>query len=197
MLSYLAFASAALSPATEVQPLVALGDYPTWALNAEKSVVAVTSLSIGIDGRITNCQVIDHVGDDKLANEICGFLRKKRFKPAAGVNGEPMPGGKYVTIKLTVPGTPQGEELTRLRMKKIVTVPVRTPLGVGEIDAVVAIDTDGAVHGCRTISVVANEAVQAATCEALATHRFDPVLSKSGAAVEAVREVSVRFESRP
>ena len=70
---------------------VTTDDYPARALREEREGTTGFRLSIGTDGRATNCDVTSSSGSPDLDAETCkNLLRRARFKPAVGTDGQPM-----------------------------------------------------------------------------------------------------------
>ncbi len=84
-------------PAVDVQPRgnpgswVTSDDYPSRALREERQGTVGVRLSVGPDGKVTNCAVSSSSGHADLDSEACRLLmRRARFKPATGTDGNPM-----------------------------------------------------------------------------------------------------------
>jgi len=67
-------------------------DYPEAAIEANASGTASAELSIGPDGRVTGCSLIQRTGFSVLDNYVCNQLRRARFTPAKDANGNPTTG---------------------------------------------------------------------------------------------------------
>jgi len=66
-------------------------DYPSRALREERQGTVGVRLAIGPDGRTTNCTVTSSSGHGDLDAEACRLLmRRAKFKPAVGTDGQPM-----------------------------------------------------------------------------------------------------------
>ncbi len=84
-------------PATKASPRgnpgswVTSDDYPSRALREERSGTVGVRIDIGTDGKATNCTVTSSSGHGDLDAEACRLLmRRARFKPAVGTDGNPM-----------------------------------------------------------------------------------------------------------
>jgi periplasmic protein TonB len=65
-------------------------DYPASALAAGASGTAVARLSIGPDGRVTGCDLVQSTGNSSLDSTTCSILRRRvKFTPARDSNGSP------------------------------------------------------------------------------------------------------------
>ncbi|MFL6755079.1 MAG: energy transducer TonB, partial [Sphingomicrobium sp.] len=73
-----------------LQGLITGDDYPSDALNKEETGTVGIRLSIGPDGRVTNCDVTSSSGSRSLDSATCRILRSRaRFTPARLSNGQP------------------------------------------------------------------------------------------------------------
>jgi protein TonB len=65
-------------------------DYPESARAAGAEGTAVASLTIGPDGRVTNCSIVRSTGNSALDSATCNIIRRRaRFTPARDSNGNP------------------------------------------------------------------------------------------------------------
>lgn len=66
-------------------------DYPSSSLREEAEGVTGTRLSVGPDGRVTNCEVTSSSGNSALDQAACrNLLRRARFEPALDRDGNPV-----------------------------------------------------------------------------------------------------------
>ncbi|MCF8709826.1 energy transducer TonB [Rhizorhapis sp. SPR117] len=66
-------------------------DYPSRALREERAGTTGFRLSVGADGKVTDCQVTSSSGSNDLDTEACKMLmRRARFRPAEDTSGNPM-----------------------------------------------------------------------------------------------------------
>ena len=81
------------SASGNLQGLIGSDDYPSQAIaNDEQGTVSV-SLSIGTNGRVTNCSVTGSSGSRSLDNATCRILTSRaRFTPARDNQGNPTTG---------------------------------------------------------------------------------------------------------
>lgn len=84
-------------PAQPAQPRgnpsswVTSDDYPSRALREERQGTVGIRLAVGADGRATDCSVTSSSGHADLDAEACRLLmRRAKFKPAVGTDGNPM-----------------------------------------------------------------------------------------------------------
>ena len=72
---------------------VTTDDYPSSALREEAQGTTGTSLSIGANGRVTNCSVTSSSGNSALDAAACRYLTQRaRFEPALDREGNPTTG---------------------------------------------------------------------------------------------------------
>jgi protein TonB len=86
-------------PPVRVEPARARGDlrsvfsdsdYPASAIRGEESGTVRASLTVGPDGRVTNCTVTASSGSAALDAATCNILRRRgRFTPARDSSGNP------------------------------------------------------------------------------------------------------------
>jgi protein TonB len=79
-------------------------DYPQAALRNEEQGTTAVSLSIGTDGRVTNCTVTSSSGSRSLDDTTCRILRNRaRFTPARDDTGNPTTDTTSTRIVWVVP----------------------------------------------------------------------------------------------
>ena len=82
--------SKAQSAKGNLQSLFGTDDYPQDALRNEETGRAVAQLTVGTDGRVTNCSIVSSSGSRSLDAATCRILKSRaRFTPARLSNGEP------------------------------------------------------------------------------------------------------------
>lgn len=83
---------------------VTTNDYPSASLRNEEQGSASFRLSIGADGRVTNCTITSSTGFSRLDSETCRQLtRRARFSPALDNAGNPTTGSYSSTIRWEIP----------------------------------------------------------------------------------------------
>jgi len=74
----------------DLRTLFGEDDYPPSALSAGAEGTARAQLTIGPDGRVTNCNLIQSSGNGSLDSATCNILRRRaKFTPARDSNGQP------------------------------------------------------------------------------------------------------------
>lgn len=80
----------ATSARGNLQNLFSADDYPSDALRNEETGTTTVSLTVGTNGRVTNCSVVNSSGSRSLDNATCRVLRSRaRFTAAKLSNGQP------------------------------------------------------------------------------------------------------------
>ncbi|WP_343060469.1 energy transducer TonB [Sphingomonas rhizophila] len=84
--------------------LFSTDDYPPAALRSEEQGLTVVSLTIGTDGRVSNCSVTSSSGSTALDNATCSIIRRRaRYTPAKDQNGQPITGTDTGRIRWQLP----------------------------------------------------------------------------------------------
>ena len=80
-------------------------DYPRRALREEREGVTRFRLTVGADGRVTNCQVTGSSGHSDLDEETCKLMQRRgRFNPATDGNGQDTTGTWSSAVRWQVDG---------------------------------------------------------------------------------------------
>lgn len=79
-------------------------DYPSRALNDKREGSTGYRLSIGIDGKVTDCQVTSSSGSPDLDEATCKYIRSRaRFNPATDGEGQPTTGSFPGRVRWVIP----------------------------------------------------------------------------------------------
>ena len=79
-------------------------DYPSSAQRNEEQGTTSVRLSIGTDGRVTDCSVTGSSGSSTLDNATCSILRRRaRFTPAKDQAGHPITDSTTTRIRWQLP----------------------------------------------------------------------------------------------
>jgi periplasmic protein TonB len=79
-------------------------DYPAAAIRAEASGVTRFRLTIGTNGRVTDCQVTGSSGNSALDQATCRILRSRaRYTPARDASGNPTTGTDSASVTWRLP----------------------------------------------------------------------------------------------
>ncbi len=96
--------SRALRPRGNIDAWVTTEDYPSSALREGAEGTTATRLSIGPDGRVTDCQITGSSGNTALDNAACVNLRRRgRFEPALDRDGNPTSSSFTKRVRWQVP----------------------------------------------------------------------------------------------
>ena len=79
-------------------------DYPSRALREEREGSSGFRVSIGTDGKVTDCQITRSSGSPDLDQATCDNVRRRaRFTPATDGEGNPTTGSYASTIRWVIP----------------------------------------------------------------------------------------------
>lgn len=79
-------------------------DYPSRALREEREGVTVVAFNITADGRIEDCRVTSSSGSPDLDEATCrNLVRRGRYTPAKGADGNPMPSSDTRRVRWQMP----------------------------------------------------------------------------------------------
>ena len=79
-------------------------DYPSRALREEREGVTTFRVSVGTDGKVTDCQVVGSSGSPDLDQATCDNVRRRaRFQPATDGEGNPTTGSYSNRIRWVIP----------------------------------------------------------------------------------------------
>jgi protein TonB len=83
---------------------VTTNDYPSRALREEREGTTGFSLTVGPDGRVTNCEITSSSGSPDLDQATCDNLRRRaRFNPATDGEGQPTSGSYSSRTRWVIP----------------------------------------------------------------------------------------------
>jgi protein TonB len=84
--------------------LFSTDDYPQSSLRNEEHGTTVVRLSVGTDGRVTDCSVTSSSGSTALDNATCSIIRRRaRYTPAQDQAGNPIGGSDSARIRWEIP----------------------------------------------------------------------------------------------
>lgn len=79
-------------------------DYPTRALREEREGTTGFRVTVGPDGRVTDCQVTSSSGSPDLDEAACANVRRRaRFNPATDGEGQPTSGSYSNRVRWVIP----------------------------------------------------------------------------------------------
>ena len=167
--------------------------FPQWAVREDKSAAAIVSVWVDPSGRIYDCKALQRIGDKRLADEICSLVLRRRIPGAVDHEGAAVTGNIVTLIKLTLPGTPVGDQIARMTQPPDLTLELnRLPQGLSspyKLGLAVEVGVDGSTGACNG-TLQANETLAHIACERLAAETFEVALNKDGAPVPYVRSLT-------
>jgi protein TonB len=96
--------SQAAKAKANLNSLFSTDDYPPSALRNEEHGTTQVRLSIGTDGRVTDCSVSASSGSSTLDNATCSIIRRRaRYTPAKDQSGNPIAGTDSARIRWELP----------------------------------------------------------------------------------------------
>lgn len=150
---------------------VTSNDYPSEALREEISGITGFRLAVGIDGRVSQCEIIASSGSALLDAATCALItRRARFNPARDGDGQPATGFYSNRIRWVIP--------------------VDLPPEPGTSSLSYQVGADGAVSDCRVKGPDGTDYSGELTCPQ--DDQFgEPYMDKTGKS--AARRVAIRL----
>lgn len=92
-------------------------EYPAEALEKRQQGIVLVDLTVGSNGRVSDCDVIVSPGSAALTSATCDAFRTRgRFRPARDDRGRPMFSKLRAKVTWTIPGcSPPKQEDSRLQ----------------------------------------------------------------------------------
>jgi protein TonB len=79
-------------------------DYPTRALQLGQEGITGFRLTLGNDGKVTNCEITKSSGSPELDKTTCDLMRRRaRFTPATDGDGNPTSGSYVSSVRWQIP----------------------------------------------------------------------------------------------
>lgn len=98
------FITRSASPKSAPGSWVSDRDYPTAAIREEREGTTRFRLAIGIDGKVTGCEITTSSGSPDLDAATCAKVTARaRFIPALGSDGMPMSGSYSSAVRWVLP----------------------------------------------------------------------------------------------
>ena len=174
-------------------------DIPDWFVQtAPMSVAYRVRAMIGLDGRLDRCVIENPSRDPRLGSLTCSLMTKRgKFQPAKWIDGSPVIGVSRFPIVWTADADP-------LRPSDMDVTVSKMPDGASRqsfVEAVVAVDENGAIKGCAARSPLFYDRKQKPIVPALArlacaaAHGWKsvPVVSPTGQAARSVQTLVLHF----
>jgi TonB family protein len=169
-------------------------DYPSVALQQEIEGTSGFSLTVGPDGRVSDCVITQSSGSPELDTATCTNVKQRaRFEPALDASGTPTTGKYANRIRWQIPrfvpqiSFPRGPEMQGTAWARI--LPSDFPQKAlaekrqGRVKFELAISSTGVVEGCKVLESSTHADLDAESCK-IATNKakFGPALDVAGQA---------------
>lgn len=201
----LASAMSAVTMPQDVQRRL-FSTYPTWAVREGRSSGTFMEAIVEPDGKIRECKVVAFVGSERLANEECARLARRKLRPATDLNGQPIVGLYRIYISRYLDGRSGEDERVAVQNwapPADVTIQVAQPPGSEEVtreaQVAVLVKAEGGVASCQRIAERSEQVPQAlmdAACMEATKLSTAPLTTASGQPTDYVANVLVRFEAK-
>jgi TonB family protein len=169
-------------------------DYPSVALQKEIEGTTGFSVTVGPDGRVSDCVITASSGSPELDLATCTNVRRRaRFEPALDARGTPTTGKYANRIRWQIPSFvpqisfPRGPVMLGSGWARILPTdfPQKavTEKRQGRVKIELAISPSGAVDGCKILESSTHSDLDAESCKIAANKaKFDPALDVAGQA---------------
>jgi TonB family protein len=169
-------------------------DYPSVALQQEIEGTSGFSLTVGPDGRVSDCVITQSSGSPELDATTCtNVTRRARFEPALDASGTPTTGKYANRVRWQIPrfvpeiSFPRGPVMQGTAWARI--LPSDFPQKAlaekrqGRVKFELAISPTGVVEGCKVLESSMHADLDAESCKiALNKAKFGPALDVAGQA---------------
>lgn len=173
-------------------------DYPIVALRAHHEGIVGFRLTVGVDGKVSDCRVTAPSGSSFLDVQTCRLLTiRARYNPARTADGTPVEGTDSGRVTWRLPdeygraGVPMAARTARSRTENAQFMSLADfPAGTSPSTATdrtelrVAVGLQGRAIGCDISESSGARVLDAAACRIYAARaRFEPARDAAGAAV--------------
>lgn len=169
-----------------------MNDYPSVALMNQTEGTAAFRVTVGPDGRVTDCVITSSSGSSDLDMATCtNVKRRARFDPALDASGKPTTGKYANRVRWQIPSFvpsitfPRGPAMQGSGWANI--LPVDFPQKAlaeqrqGRVTIELAVSAAGALEGCKVIESSSHEDIDAASCKKASERaKFKPALDFAG-----------------
>lgn len=167
-------------------------DYPPVALQKQMEGTTGFRLTVGPDGRVTECQIASSSGSSELDQATCAnVLRRARFDPALDAQGKPISGTYSNRVRWQIPNFVQMESYPKapslINRSWARLLPEDFPPAAlnekreGTVKVELSISPDGGVSGCKVVKSSGHIDLDEASCQiAFARAKFGAALDVDG-----------------
>jgi TonB family protein len=180
-------------------------DYPSIALQMEIEGTTGFSVTVGPDGRVSECVITSSSGSPELDTATCtNVTRRARFEPALDASGTPTTGKYANRIRWQLPSFvpeisfPRGPVMLGSGWARI--LPTDFPQKAlaekrqGRVRIELAISPVGAVDGCKVIESSGHTDLDTESCKiASSKAKFGPALDVTGQATAGRVQTELRW----
>jgi TonB family protein len=171
---------------------VSTADYPSIALQKQLEGTTGFGVTVGPDGRVTDCVITSSSGSSDLDVATCtNVKRRARFAPALDANGSPTIGKYANRVRWQIPSFvplisfPRGPAMQGSAWAKI--LPEDFPQKAlaeqrqGKVTIELAVSATGLIEGCKVIESSTHEDIDTASCKRASERaKFQPALDFAG-----------------
>lgn len=171
--------------------------YPTWALRQDRSAGTKFEALVQADGKVRWCRVVAFVGSERLANEECERLARRRLTPAVGPDGRPILGLYRSAFLRSLDGNTTEAIQVRTWKSPADAVIVGSPAAdVDRASLTVFVSANGSVSDCTAttgIPMVTSEAVAGLACNEVRKLTLERLTTRDGQPAPYVTTLIVEF----
>ncbi len=187
-------------------------DYPSRALMERREGTTAFTLTVGVDGRVTNCDITMTSGSPELDQATCtNVVRRARFNPAMDDDGNTVAGKYSNRVRWQIPAS--GSELTlgppnsSFPHGPLMIFHGQTKILDSEYPAEalqkneqgratlrLSIDAIGKVVDCAITQSSGSNTLDKKSCELAANWVFEPAVDSEGSAVRSTTSAWANWE---
>lgn len=174
--------------------------YPDWVRDVEESTAVEVMMTVNKQGEVVACDVLQFVGDERLAGMLCRVWVGRRIREARTSQRE-RTYARWHSIIVWSDGTPEDDRSDELRARGIRSLSVR--LSEDELaqlteeghqrDVLVEMDRSGSVVACQHAGDWPAD-IERLACARARQQTFAPLLDGKGEPVSYVTNLEIHFE---
>lgn len=177
--------------------------YPAWALRESRSSATMLEAIIEPDGSVRECKMVEFVGSERLANEECANLSRRKLRPATDADGKPVVGLLRTHVSRFVNGSRREERDAVRRWVRPADLTMVSQQSAGgvvprETELAVLVEADGRIGLCEPKLERGESIPQAsvdAACREAQKLSMAPLMTASNQPTRYVTNLYVRFEA--